>query len=665
MFDEKLARAGRAARRTEVELISMPWTALNEPSLGLGILSAVLAGAGFSTRVRHLNLSFLRFLRVGTYTAIADSYALNDFLFTYVLDPVITTRQWGWLRAKAGDVAAGGRVGGPDSPLGIDEVVDGLLDLRHNQIPAWLEEQARILTASPARLIGFTCMFDQTIASVALARLVKEYAPDKLVALGGYAVREPTGSALLRAFPWVDAVCTGEGETTAVELARAARGDTALADVPGLAHRDPGGTGVRVNPSPRLANLATVPPPDFDDYYLDIADLAAAEQVEIEVPRLPVENSRGCWWGEIRHCVFCGIHDDDLRYRTKPAEAALRTMDELNERYGIRAFRFSDYIMPRVYFDTLLPELIARGAPYQLTTEMKANVNATDFGLLAAAGFAEVQPGIESFSSAALHAMDKGTSAAQNAQTLLLGKAAGLRVHWNLLYGFPGDDADDYEQMLDTLSRLTHLDPPASRLLVQVTRYAPLQVDPDRFGIARAPYEPSYDLIFSPEYLAETGFDLGEYCYYFARPFQNSVRLQRLYQRIDALVDRWLRTSLDRTPVLEWRGDTAGGDATKLVVTDSRTDPAGVEVVLGEVESRLLLALRTPRTVTSLVRHGLDLTPAEIHTGLSTLDAHRFVLRDGNRWLSLVLPAPSAPSAEIPSSDDGVTVGTDSRFLAA
>jgi ribosomal peptide maturation radical SAM protein 1 len=634
MFDEKLARARRAARPTEVELVSMPWTALNEPSLGLGILSAVLAGAGFSARVRHLNLSFLRFLQVGTYTAIADSFALNDFLFTHVLDPVISTRQWGWLRAKAGDLVAGGRVVGPDGPMSTDEVVDGLLDLRRNRIPAWLETQAGILAGSPARLIGFTCMFDQTIASVALARLIKERAPEKLVALGGYAVREPTGGAVLRAFPWVDAICTGEGETTVVELTRAAHGGATLERVPGLAYREPGGAGVRVNPPPPMTNLAAIPTPDFDDYYLDIADLAVTEQVEIDVPRLPVENSRGCWWGEIRHCVFCGIHDDDLGYRSKPAEAALRTMDELADRYGMRTFRFSDYIMPRSYFTTLLPELIARGAPYQLTTEMKANVNADDFGLLVKAGFAEVQPGIESFSSAALRAMDKGTSAAQNAQTLLLGKAAGVQVHWNLLYGFPGDDADDYEAMLDTLARLTHLDPPASRLLVQVTRYAPLQVDPGRFGIAVAPYEPCYDIIFSPTYLAETGFDLGEYCYYFARPFQNSVRLQRLYQRIDTLVDRWRRTALEREVVLEWRGD-----ATRLVVTDSRTDPAGVEVMLGETESRLLLALRTPRTVTGLVRHGLDLTLQQIEAGLSTLDAHRLVLRDGSRWLSLVLPA--------------------------
>ena len=109
MFDETLARAQRTATRADVELVSMPWAALNEPSLGLAILRAILIQAGLSCRVRHLNLSFVRYLRAGTYAAIADTFALNDFLFAGVLDPVISTRQWGWLRPKAASLVVGGR----------------------------------------------------------------------------------------------------------------------------------------------------------------------------------------------------------------------------------------------------------------------------------------------------------------------------------------------------------------------------------------------------------------------------------------------------------------------------------------------------------------------------------------------------------------------------
>jgi ribosomal peptide maturation radical SAM protein 1 len=406
-----------------------------------------------------------------------------------------------------------------------------------------------------------------------------------------------------------------------------------------------------------MADLSKAPTPNYDDFYLDVADLSAIDQIEIAIPWLPVENSRGCWWGEIKHCVFCGIHDEDLKYRTKPAPVALRTMDDLAARYGVRAFRFSDYILPRSYFATLIPELVDRGAPFELTNEMKANVNAADFAMMAAAGFVEVQPGIESFSSAALAAMDKGTSASQNTQTLVLGKINGVKVHWNLLYGFPDDDADDYELMLETLSRLTHLDPPASRLPVQITRGAPLQVDPDRFGISVAKYEPSYDLVFSRKFLERTGFDLSRYCYYFARPFDNSVRLTGIYRRIDALIDAWRAIAHEREVLLESR--VVDGTT---VVTDTRADPAGKRVALDEVQSEVLAALRTRRNVTELVRHGRGWGAEEISAALAALDRLRLVVRDGDRWLSIVLPAdPTEMSIDKAGGDVPVLVDVAPR----
>lgn len=631
------ARLLRASSQPSAELVSMPWTALHEPSLGLGLLSAVLAQEGLSARVRHNNLMLLRYLQVETYKALADSFALNDFLFTGLLDPTLSTRQWGWLRHKAAQLAYSGRVRDPDGqPVKADQMVDRLLHLRRADIPELLAEQAAALVASPAPLVGFTCMFDQTISSIALAQLVKESAHDKLVALGGYAVRPPTAEAIIRAFPWIDAVCTGEGEATIVALTRAAVGDRSLAGVPGIVYRQPGSNTPTATGCGPVVNLTHSPPPDYDDFYLDLAELADTERIDVRATRLPVENSRGCWWGQIRHCVFCGIHDEDLAYRVKPPEVALRTMDVLSERYNVHAFRFSDYILPRSYFTTLLPELARRGAPYRLTAEMKANVHESDVASLATAGFIEVQPGIESFSTKALASMDKGTSAAQNAQTLLLGKAAGLQVHWNLLYGFPDDDEDDYEQMLETLSRLVHLDPPASRLPVQITRYAPLQADPGRFGLSVAVHEPSYDLVFSADFLSRTGFDLESYCYYFLRPFENPVALRRIYRRLDALVDRWAAAAAQRDVTLQWRL-VAG----QLVVTDSRTDPGGVTYVLDEPEASVLLALARPRSLTGLARAGLAAESHLVRQALARLDDLRLVIRDGERWLSVVLPAES------------------------
>ena len=621
-----------------VVLVSMPWTTLTEPSLGLGILKAVLEDAGIPCRVRHLNIFLLRHLKATTYYSLANVFALNDFLFSGTLDPSVSSRQRALLRQKAAELLEMS-VLDKSAIGGVDGAVDTLLALRTVTIPEWLATCADTIVAGAPTLVGFTCMFDQTIASVALSHLVKQRSPATMIALGGYAVRQPTAECLLESFPWIDAVCSGEGEPVIAALARASAGAMSLEDVPGILWREDGE--VRTSAVPPRVDMDTVPVPDYRDFCRDIAELSAADQVDIAIGKLPVENSRGCWWGAIRHCVFCGIHDDDMAFRVKSADAAVAAMDELYRRHGIRGFRFADYILPRAYFDTLLPELARRGAPYDITAEIKANVPAPTFALLAAAGFSELQPGIESFSSAALRDMDKGTSKLRNIQTLVLGAQHGVVIHYNLLYGFPQDRLEDYQELSETLSRLTHLDPPSTRLEVQITRYAPLQVDPARFGIPEAMYEPTYQLIFSAGYLARTGFDLSRYCYYFQRPYENSPALQRMYRRIDGLVDSWRAIRDERSVQLVWRPAPE-----EHSVFDSRDDAEGTVHRLGDRTASVLRACSTMTSVGDLEQQLKgQMVRAEIEEVLSRLDQLRLVVREREFALSIVLDGsmPEAP----------------------
>src|SRR5262249_55228165 len=344
--------------------VSMPWTTLTEPSLGLGLLKAVLDREGIPCRVLHLNLFLLQHLRAITYEVLANIYALNDFLFSGILDPTVTHIQEQWLRLKVREVLHDGvieahRVGGSEG------LVEALLRLRGETVPAWLEGWAHEIARQEATLVGFTCMFDQTVPSLALARLIRERAPGKMLVLGGVAVRTPTAAMLLRSTPWIDAVCDGEGENAIGALAGAAAGEAPLVDVPGIVFRSTSGEVVATPPPPPV-DLDANPVPNFDDFFADIRRLSEEQKIDVMPPTLPVENSRGCWWGAKHHCVFCGIRGEDMAYRARDAGKALEALATLHQRYGIRGFRFSDYILPIQYFDTLLPELARRGGPYRL-----------------------------------------------------------------------------------------------------------------------------------------------------------------------------------------------------------------------------------------------------------------------------------------------------------
>lgn len=619
-----------AALPPRVLLVSPPWTSLNEPSLGLGLLRAVLDRHGIASRVLHLNLFALDLLRGDTYNALADVYGLNDFLFSGILDPSVTSSQRRLLWRKCAELFADQRIDHRRHG-GIPGVIQHLLHLRETAIPDWVQQHVDAMLAWQPTVVGFTCMFDQTIASAAIAARLKQTRPDLLIALGGYAVREPTGSMLLQAFPWIDCVCTGEGEPCIVELAQASvRLPRHLQQVPNLLYRDAAGQIART-PSAPLVEMNSLPDPNFDDFISDLRQLRDTSRIEVLIDRLPVENSRGCWWGAAHHCVFCGIHDDDLHYRARSANAVLASLDRLSRRYGSRGFRFADYIMPQQYYATLLPRLAALGAPYHIKCELKANITGAQARQLAAAGFVEVQPGIESFSTPVLTRMDKGVSGIQNVYLLLLGRRHGIVILYNLLFGLPDDDMEAYAQMVRQLPRLVHLAPPANRTRMLVTRYAPMQTQPQRFALRQTGHEPSYELIFSPAYLRQTGFDLDRYCYIFASSFEPPPRLSRLYREIDRLCADWKAAYCDRAPSLLYELKAEG----RMTVNDQR-GAAPCQHQLDADASAVMLAADHPRTLEALAKELPHVS--DLETTIAALDAAGLIYQDNHRILSLALP---------------------------
>jgi ribosomal peptide maturation radical SAM protein 1 len=631
---DKVTMMKREKCLPSVLLVSLPWTSLGEPSLGLGLLKAVLERHGIPCRVQHLNLFLLAHLKASTYAILGRSTPLNDFLFSGALDPTLTNAQQRYLRKQVGQLVNQGSLNMMEFK-GSEGLISTLLRLRNEVLPNWLAGWADEIAHHEATLVGFTCMFDQTIASLALARMVRERASNKMLVLGGYSVRSPTAQMIIRSNPWIDAVCDGEGEITIVELARAAAGEITLDEVRGIVYRSATGEPL-TTPPPPLIDLDTNPTPNFNDYFYDIKRLSNEHNVDVMPVKLPIENSRGCWWGYKSHCIFCGINDKDLFCRTCDAMNVLANMAELKLRYNIDWFHFKDYILPHQYFDTLLPELVRLGQPYRISTEIKANITEERFALMAQAGIVDVQPGIESFSTSVLRKIRKGVSAVQNVHTLLLGRRYGVRVYYNLLYGFPNDNDDEYERMVAILPRLLHLDPPVSCLPVQITRYSPLQVRPEDFGINLAEPDPAYELIFSRDYRERTGFSLEDYCYVFERPFENSVRLTRYYTNISEIVTAWTSMFIDKTTWLYSDYSTNNG----LKVYDRRGPDETIHY-LDVATTELLRACSRPISINALHDANIRFVPKNcIGDIVDELDTLGLVFKDGEWMISLVLDGP-------------------------
>lgn len=523
-----------------VLLVSMPFMGIDQPSIQLGLLASIARAHGYPVRTLHANLDLAARIGVAAYRVLADHRG-----------PMIG--EWLFSVAAFGDAAPD-----PDGRL-LDECADDLsyLDtdlpgwreslhrIRHQDIPAYLDE---LVDAGPwhnVRVAGFTCTFQQNAASFALARRVKERHPEVVTVFGGANLDGAMGLEHLRRVPSVDLIVAGEGDTAFPLLLDALRTGADPAEVPGVARRA-GSTLVATAPAAPLRRLDDLPVPDYAEYFARRQALGLLTPGTAPDVRIPFESARGCWWGEKHHCVFCGLNGTAMGFRAKSADRVLAELTELAGRH--RSFQFDavDNILDTRLLRDLLPRLAADGTDFDLFYEVKANLTRDQVRLLATAGVRRIQPGLESLSSHVLGLMRKGVRAAQNVNLLRWAGYYGIHVDWNILWGFPGEEAADYTGQAALIPHLVHLQPPAGASRIWLERFSPLYADADRFPARWREPERSYRYVYPAD------VDLDQVAYFFDYELADALP-DNTYDGVRRAVADWHRAwSADQRPVLRY-----------------------------------------------------------------------------------------------------------------
>ncbi|MFJ4583575.1 RiPP maturation radical SAM C-methyltransferase [Streptomyces echinatus] len=472
-----------------VHLVTMPWHPLDLPSLQLGLLNRIVRQArpGDEVTEFHGSLRWAEFLLEhsggrlgpGDYVEVGSDaifHGLGDWVFSGVLydDP-------GWGLARLRDYAASR-----------DVFIDTALAMRP-YAASFVDACATEVLAAGPDVVGFTTTFMQNVPSLALARELKRRRPELTVVLGGSNCDGPMGHALHRNHPFVDHVVRGEAEYAFPALLRHLDAGTDPTDVPGLCWWD--GTVSRANTETRRTVApADIPSPDYDQWQ---TALDASPVLEYIHPKLVVEGARGCWWGEKHHCTFCGLNGTAMAFRAKPGERLWTEIDRLVRRHRLLDVVTVDNIIDMAYFRDFLPRVVDSGWDLRLHYEVKSNLTPAQLRLLGDSGTVHIQPGIESLGSRVLDLMDKGVTGARNVRTLRECENHALTCSWNLLYGFPGETAEDYTPVIDQLPALVHLQPPSGAHRIQLERFSPHFTDPGLgFGKRRPAemYQHVYDL---------------------------------------------------------------------------------------------------------------------------------------------------------------------------
>jgi radical SAM superfamily enzyme YgiQ (UPF0313 family) len=295
----------------------------------------------------------------------------------------------------------------------------------------------------------------------------------------------------------IDAVVTGEGELTVVEMLERLQAGKGLEGVEGVVYRENGKV-ICNKPRPLITDLDSLPFPAREllgdaDRYVPPPATYRRRPVAVMI------TSRGC----NRRCIFCFQIDKQrksgIRYRS--VENVIAEIEHCLKQ-GYREIKFLDDTLAADYDRAMaLAEEIKR-RKLDFTWFASACVNQVDKPLLKAfkdAGCWAVLFGAESGVQKNLNAIRKGITLEQIKKAVKAAKDVGLKVSTPFLFGIPGET---FEEGLKTIEFAIELDPdmanfhsitpfPGTELYDNIEKYGTMSEDLTDFtyqGAAFVPY---------------------------------------------------------------------------------------------------------------------------------------------------------------------------------
>jgi magnesium-protoporphyrin IX monomethyl ester (oxidative) cyclase len=319
-----------------------------------------------------------------------------------------------------------------------------------------------------------------------------------------------------------------------------------------------------------------------------------------------------------------------MSYRAMKPELALELFRSLF-RYSDRISRLTsvDNILPKSYLKEVLP-LLDTPPNLEIFYEVKADLSEEDIAVLAKAGVNQIQPGIEALATSTLKLMKKGTTSFQNLKLLKLCALYGIKPHWNLLLGFPGEGAESYRRYVEVLPRLVHLQPPSGAFPVRFDRFSPYFYKAQEYKLDLHPLD-FYSMVYPFEKA-----DLNDLAYYFsdrniaAEYFINLAKwIGKVRAKVAEWQSRWSDPKYKVPPRLHFKGDSKS-------VYDSRSGVA-VEHVLDNDERAILELLTKPTRMEDVIKVFPPESGCDIPRAMASLDEKGLIFEEGDRFFSLVL----------------------------
>jgi len=600
----------------DVVFAVMPFADVNRPAIGVSLLKAGIERGGFESCIEYFDVDLAECIGYELYEFIANTLSTDSMVGEWFFADMV----FGDAIPHESDYAA--------RMLSIyiteKDFREKILKAR-SQRRAYVERCAqRILELKP-KVVGFTTTFNQTCACLAVAKALKESGDSPVVIFGGANCEGEMGLQMIRSFPWIDYVSTGEADISfPLFLERFLRNGDPSA-VPGILRR---GESTQLDPPEPIFSLDDLPIPDFSEYYERVEKSTLKESI---TPCLLIETSRGCWWGAKQHCTFCGLNGNTMSFRSKSPERVFSEVEFLSTKYGLKRIDCVDNILDTRYIQTLFPKLSESELGVELFYEVKANLRYEQLVALYAGGLRSIQPGIESLSNEVLRLMKKGCTGLQNIQLLRWCEELGIVVAWNVLAGFPGESPEEYQRMAELVPLITHVQAPASCSPIRLDRFSPFFMKSAELGLERVRPKPGYYYAYP---LGRN--ELARLAYFFDFDYSDGRDVFSYLGALQSEIQLWWNsraTEPDQYPRLD-----AVCSHNEVVITDTRATAIKKDHRLEGLASQVYQLCDSAQSFTNMQRHlGLDVSDEDLRKTLAELTGAKIMIEMDGQYLSLAV----------------------------
>lgn len=526
-----------------VALVSMPSLSARFPSFQLALLKPTLERAGIPAQ------TFSLFMYLGNEVGWRISETIADVWPNLV-------GEWIWSKAAFGDEANTD----DEEYFRVYETtfksicasagctLDDIRRLRDEAAPKFIEFCVNSTNWGRFGLIGFTVVFQQLVASLALARALKQKYPHIPMMMGGASMEDDIAGEVMKGCPQIDYVHCGDAEVSFPEMIRRLHRGASMKGLQGVMWRDDEGEVRFAGHAPNFHNMNETPIPDFDEYFYARKASGYASSKGAKDPLLPIEAARGCWWGEKHHCTFCGLNRSGMEFRAKDPDKVIEQLETLSRRYGQFHFNSIDNIMAPEYTEKLFGKLAAANSDIRIHYEIRPNFSRAQLGRMHRGGLFSVQPGVESLSTNILRIMKKMSTGMRNLELIKWCTYYRINNLYNILCRFPGETLEDYRVQSAVIGKVPHFQPPYAIVKARADRGSPMYTDPESQSISGLVPSKAYDYV-----LPRGKFDLRRISYYFEHDMGNTVKdsdYEDIFRAVSQWQEAWRRP---RRPYLTYR----------------------------------------------------------------------------------------------------------------